>query len=474
MLVILQSKLQYQTIHALKFTIIHNMTKTKKRLGFATRLGAVAATVGGAVGLGNIWRFPYEAGQNGGGAFILVYLICILLLGIPVMLSEFVIGRSTHKNMMGALKQLSPGSKVYGFSYICVLGAMVTLGFYSVVCGWVIEYLLQAIKGGLTGHTAEQYTQIFGNFVGNAWQCTLWTVVFLAINFAVLSRGVQHGIERVSNVMTPLLFLLLIVFCINSLMLPNSWQGMKFLFYPDFSQLTLKGVLDAMGQAFMSLTLGIGCLVAYSSYFKDDTSLTRDAVTIASLDTLVAILAGIMIFPAVFSFGMQPEAGPKLVFEILPSIFQQMAGGYVWALLFFILLFFASLTSTIILSEGPIVFFCEEFHMSRNKSICCVASFTLIIAVLSALSFNVLSDVTAWGMNLFDLFNYAASNVFMLMGGLFTAVYVGWFLDKRIIAEQLSNRNHLNKFTLNYTVLCLRYVAPVAVLLIFLYFVGLI
>lgn len=446
----------------------------KKRLGFATRMGAVAATVGGAVGLGNIWRFPYEAGQNGGGAFILVYLVCILLLGIPVMLSEFIIGRSTHKNMMGALKKLSPGSKVYGFSYICVLGAIVTLGFYSVVCGWVIEYLLKAIGGGLSGHTPEEYSAIFGNFVGDAWQCTLWTMVFLAINFVVLSRGVQHGIERVSNVMTPLLFVLLIVFCINSLTLPNSWKGMEFLFKPDFSQLTWKGVLDAMGQAFMSLTLGIGCLVAYSSYFKDDTSLTRDAVTIASLDTLVAILAGIVIFPAVFSFGMTPEAGPKLVFEILPSIFQQMAGGYIWALLFFVLLFFASLTSTIILSECPIVFISEEFHIGRNAAIAWVAGFTFVIAALSSLSFNVLSDVTMWGKNLFDLFNYAASNVFMLLGGLFTAVYVGWFLDKRIIAEQLSNRNHLNQAVLNYTVLCLRYVAPVAVILIFLYFVGVI
>ncbi len=450
------------------------MSKTKKRIGFATRMGAVAATVGGAVGLGNIWRFPYEAGQNGGGAFILVYLICVLLLGIPVMLSEFVIGRSTHKNMMGALKELSPGSKLHGFSYVCMIGAMVTLGFYSVVCGWVIEYLLMAVSGDLSGHTPEQYSHIFGDFVGNPWQCTLWTVVFLAINFLVLSRGVQKGIERVSNVMTPLLFVLLVVFCVNSLMLPGSLKGVEFLFRPDFGHLTWKGVLDAMGQAFMSLTLGISCLVAYSSYFKDDTSLPRDATLIASLDTLVAILAGIVIFPAVFSFGMQPEAGPKLVFEILPSIFQQMAGGYVWALLFFVLLFFASLTSTIILSECPIVLISEEFHMSRNHAICWVAGFTLVIAVLSALSFNVLSNVTAWGMNLFDLFNHAASNVFMLMGGLFTAVYVGWFLDKAIIKKQLSHDGHLNNAVYYYVMVCLRYVAPVAVALIFLFYTGLI
>ncbi len=437
-------------------------------------MGAVAATVGSAVGLGNIWRFPYEAGQNGGGAFIIVYLVCVLLLGIPVMLSEFIIGRSTHKNMMGALKQLSPGSKVYGFSYVCIAGAIVTLGFYSVVCGWVMQYLLQALVGGLSGHTPTEYSDMFTGFVGSAWQCVLWTLLFLAINFVVLSRGVQRGIERVSSIMMPVLFLLLIIFCINSLMLPGSMKGVEFLFKPDFSQMTWKGVVDAMGQAFMSLTLGIGGLVTYSSYFKDDTPLARDAGVIAALDTLVAVLAGVVIFPAVFAFGMEPAAGPKLVFEILPGALQNMTGSYVWAVLFFVLLFFASLTSTISLSEIPIAFISEEFHTTRNHAIAWVAGFTLVISMLSALSFNVLSDVTLWGMNLFDLFNYAASNVFMLLGGLFTAVYVGWFLDKRIIADQLTNRNHLNRGVLNYTVLCLRYVAPVAVIVIFLYSVGVI
>lgn len=450
------------------------MSKIKKRIGFATRFGALAATVGSAVGLGNIWRFPYEAGQNGGGAFIIVYLVCVLLLGIPVMLSEFVIGRSTHKNMMGALKQLSPGSKVHGFTYVCIAGAIVTLGFYSVVCGWVMQYLVQATCANLSCDTTQGYTDIFNNFVGSGWLCVLWTTVFLGINFLVMRRGVQRGIERVSTLMMPALFILLIVFCINSLMLPGSWKGMEFLFYPDFSQLGWKGVVDAMGQAFMSLTLGISGLVTYSSYFKDSAPLARDASMIAVLDTLVAILAGIVIFPAVFSFGMEPQAGPKLVFEILPNIFNQMAGGYIWALLFFMLLFFASLTSTISLSEIPIAFVSEEFHMSRNRAIGWVAGITSVIAILSALSFNVLSDITLWDMNLFDLFNYAASNIFMLLGGLFTAVYVGWFLDKRIIAEQLNNRNHLNKGVFNYTMLCLRYVAPVAVIVIFLYCVGVI
>ena len=428
-----------------------------KRMGFATRLGAIAATVGSAVGLGNIWRFPYEAGQNGGGAFIIVYIACVALLGIPVMLSEFIIGRSTHSNMKGALRQLAPKSKVYNMAYVCIIGAVMVLSFYSVVCGWVVEYICQAVSGSLHGHTPQEYSQIFSDFVGSPVKMIVLTLIFLGINFAVLLKGIQKGIERVSAIMMPLLFLLLIVFCINSLLLPDAHKGLSFLFYPDFSALTWRGVVDAFGQAFMSLT-----------------SLTKDAVVIASLDTLVAILAGIMIFPAVFSFGMEPQAGPKLVFEVLPAVFQQMTGGYVWAILFFVLLFFASLTSTISLSEIFIAFLVEEHHLSRRQAIWISAGIVGSLAVLCALSFNVLKSFTVFGMNIFDLFNYLSSNVFMLLGGLFTAVFVGWFIDRRVIVEQLTNRGRLNVPVVNYLMFCLRYVAPVAVVFIFLQLVGII
>ncbi len=443
-----------------------------ERASFATRLGAIAAAVGSAVGLGNIWRFPYEAGQNGGGAFILVYILCVLLLGFPIILAEFVIGRSTHKNMKGALKQLSPGSHVYRFAYVCVLGAMLILSFYSVVCGWVIEYLFQALCGQLSGHSPQQYSTIFSAFVGNPWKCVGWTVLFLFINFAVMLGGVRKGVERTSSIMMPLLFVILIVFCVNSLFLPKAGQGLDFLFNPDFSHLTWHGVVDAFGQAFMSLTLGISGMVTYSSYFKDDAHLSRDAFTIASLDTLVAILAGVMIFPAVFSFGMQAEAGPKLIFEILPNIFQQMPGGYVWAVLFFVFIAFASITSTISLSEIPITFLTDELKCTRRRATAYVAAFTFVFAVLSALSFNVLADFKLFGMNIFDLLNYAGSNVFMLLGGLFTAIYVGWFLDRKVIKAQLTNGGTLHTHVLHYTVFCLRYIAPVAVVFIFLLCIG--
>lgn len=446
----------------------------KERVGFATRVGAIAATVGSAVGLGNIWRFPYEAGQNGGGAFILVYLICVALLGIPVILSEFIIGRSTHKNMKGALQQLSPGRKFYLFTYICILGSIITISFYSVVCGWVMEYLYLSVIGKLGGHSPSEYSDMFGGLVGSPWRSVMWTMIFLCLNFLVMRKGIRNGIERAANVMMPLLFLLLAIFCVNSLLLPNSEKGLKFLFNPDFSQLTGRGVVDAMGQAFMSLTLGISGLVTYSSYFSDKTSLTKDAVTVAILDTLVAILAGVMIFPAVFSFGMQPEAGPKLIFEILPSIFNQMPGSTIWAVMFFLLVFFASLTSTISLNEISVTFFVEEKKISREKATWLSAVAIVFLALLSAISFNVLSGIIFWGMNIFDLLNYMASNVFMLLGGLFTALYVGWFLDRRVIREQLTNHGELHGREIGYVVFCLRYVAPVAVLLIFLWCVGVI
>ena len=445
-----------------------------KRAGFATRMGAIAAAVGSAVGLGNIWRFPYEAGVNGGGAFILVYLVCILIMGIPVILSEFIIGRSTHSNMKAALRQLSPGKKYYLFTYVCILGSFIVIGFYSVVCGWIIEYLYQAILGNLSGHTPQEYSDMFTSLVASPWRCVGWTILFLVLNFLVLSRGIAKGIERVASIMMPLLFLILIVFCVNSLLMPGAADGLKFLFSPDFSQLTLRGVLDAFGQAFLSLSIGISCLVTYSSYFKDDTSLVKDATTVAVLDTLVAILSGVMIFPAVFSFGVEPTAGPRLIFEVLPGIFQQMAGGYVWALLFFLLVFFASLTSTISLSEIPITFLIEEHKTSRPRAIVWTAVITLVLSTVAAMSFNVLDSIQLFGKNIFDMMDYAASNIFMLLGGLFTAVYVGWVLDRKVIREQLTNGGRLKGTMEPYLIFCLRYVAPVSIFFIFLYLTGII
>lgn len=442
------------------------------RAQFVTKMGVIAATVGSAVGLGNIWRFPYEAGQHGGGAFLIIYLLCVCLLGIPVMIAEFVIGRSTHSNALTALQKLRPGSRMSMVSYVGIVASLMILSFYSVVAGWIMEYLYQAITGGLSGHTAEEYAALFGTFTVNPWRSVMWTLLFLSINFMVLRRGVEKGIERLSNVLMPVLFVILVVFCVNSLMMPRATEGLNFLFNPDFSALTPKVMLGALGQAFFSLSLGLTCLLTYASYFSDRTPLVRSATVVAVLDTLVAILSGIIIFPAVFSFGMEPAAGPKLVFQILPEIFQQLPGGYLWSVAFFLLLFFASITSTISMSEISITYFVEAHKMSRNRATGLNTVIAAAFGTLCALSFGVLSEWTVAGMTLFELFDYVSSNVLLPVGGVMLSVFVGWMADRKVVEEQLTDYG-ARRITLLLPIrFCIRYVAPVCITLIFLYGIG--
>ena len=440
-----------------------------QRATFATRIGAIAATVGSAVGLGNIWRFPYEAGRHGGGAFLLIYVACVLVMGIPVITAEFIIGRSTHKNVHGALLQLAPKRHFHWFSYPCILASLLIISFYSVVCGWIVEYLILAIGGHMSGHTPQQYSAMFGQFVASPWRSVLWTLLFLFANFVVLRRGLKRGIERLCNMLMPALAVLLIAFCINSLLLPGGKEGVKFLFKPDFASVTPRVAVGAMGQAFFSLSLGLSCLLTYASYFKDSDSLVRNATVVASLDTIVAILAGVMIFPAVFSYGMQPEAGPKLIFEVLPSIFQQMPGGRLWAVALFFLLFVASITSTISMSEISIAFFHEEWHMTRNGASMLNTAIAIVGGTLCALSFGPLAHCTLWGMTIFELFDYVSSNVLLPLGGIFFSYFVGWQLDRRVVAAELTNHGARSMHMIKPLLFCIRYVAPAAIIIVFLY-----
>lgn len=444
-----------------------------ERAQFATKMGVIAASVGSAVGLGNIWRFPYEAGMHGGGAFIAIYILCVLFLGIPVIIAEFIIGRSTHKNADSAINMLKPGSKFRYVSYIGILSSIMILSFYSVVAGWIVEYLFQSLIGGLNGHTPQEYSDIFNSLVGSPWRSLLWTYLFLGANFLILRKGIQKGIERISNILMPVLFLLLLVFCVNSLLLPCAGEGLKFLFVPDFSQVSPSMMVGAMGQAFFSLSLGLTCLLTYASYFNNKTPLVKSATIIAVLDTCVAVLAGVIIFPAVFSFGAEPAAGPKLVFEILPNIFQQMPGGYFWSLAFFVLLFFASITSTISMSEIFITFCTEKHAMSRKKATRLNTLIAVVLGSLCALSFNVLSDVKLFDKTIFDLFDYVSSNILLPAGGFILAIFVGWIMDKKIVKEQLTNNGTLNVPSMKIIIFCIRYVAPAAIAIIFLYVTGL-
>lgn len=452
-------------------------TQNNNRAQFTTRLGVIATTVGSAVGLGNIWRFPYEAGNNGGGAFLLCYLLCIIALGIPVLCAEFAIGRTTHSNIFGAFRALKSSGKWHWMGYIGIIASMMILSFYSVVAGWTMEYLIQSIIGGLNLSGSDAFHSHFTQFSTDNWRPILWTVLFLLCNYIIVVRGVKKGIEKMSNIMMPALFVLLVIFCVNSLLMPKAGEGLAFLFSPDFSKITPGVVVSALGQAFFSLSLGLGTMMTYGSYFSKDTRIVRSATITASLDTLVAILAGIIIFPAVFSFGMSPVQGPALVFEVLPSIFSQMPGAQIWSILFFFLLFLASLTSTISMSEVSIAFFTEEKKMSRTKA----STINLVIAicggVLSALSFGYLSDLSFFGwfdINFFNFFDFTSSNILLPLGGMLISIFAGWILEKSTLNDTLTNEGKIGVKTFPLLVFCLKYVAPIGIFLIFIFGLGVI
>lgn len=447
-------------------------TNNNERAVFKTRFGAIAATVGSAVGLGNIWRFPYEAGVHGGGAFMICYLSFVLLIGVPVLCAEFCMGRFTRSNIFGAYRRLR-GDRWPLAGYIGILASLLILSFYSVVAGWTVEYCITSLSGNIdftdtaTGHS--KFTELT-----TGWRPVVWTVIFLFCNFFILIGGVTKGIERASNILMPILFLLLVAFCINSFTMPGFKEGVSFLFHPDFSMITPSVMLGALGQAFFSLSLGLGCMMTYASYFNDSNRLGKTALTTALLDSAVAILAGVIIFPAVFTFGMSPEAGPTLVFEVLPSIFMRLPGGAVWSTLFFLLLFLASLTSTVSMSEISITYFCEEKRMSRKKSTILSSAIALGGGLLCALSFGPLKDVTIGGMTFFSLFDYLSSNVCLPLGGMICSLFVGWRMDRKIIRDQFTDHGRFPFPLLHCLIFFLKWICPSAIFLIFLNSVGII
>lgn len=443
---------------------------SKPRAQFATRIGVIAASVGSAIGLGNIWRFPYEAGQHGGGAFLLIYILFVFAIGVPIICSEFLIGRSSHSNVLGAFQKLErKGSKWHLISYVGILSSLMILSFYSVVAGWTLEYTIQSVAGGLKDSSPDYLANYFQEFTTQSNRSLMWTIVFLLLNYLIIRKGLKNGIERMSNIMTPLLFVILLVFCVNSLMMPGAADGLKFLFVPDFSKITPKVMLGALGQAFFSLSLGVSTLITYASYFKKDVPLVRSASIVAGLDTLFAIVAGLIIFPALFTYGIEPTEGPKLVFEVLPYIFSQTPGGQIWAAAFFFLLFLASITSTISMSEISISFFCEEWKMTREKASMLNTVIAIVFGSLCALSFGAAADWKIFGMTIFDLFNFTTANLLMPVCGIVFAIFAGWFMDKKLVRSQLTNDETLKVRTYKSIVFSLRYIAPLAILSIFLY-----
>ncbi len=446
---------------------------TQPRATFGSRIGTILATVGSAVGLGNIWRFPYEAGQNGGGAYLVIYLGCVLLLGFPLMMTEFFVGRRTRRNAIDAFGALSPwkGWKVIGC--MGVLSAFFILGFYSVVSGWTLEYIWQAAAGTMRGKSAADFSAGFDTFVTHPWRPLVWLVVTNLIAHIVIVSGIKKGIERASKLMMPALFLILVMLCVRSVTLPGAGEGLRFLFKPDFSAVGPGTFLSALGQAFFSLSLGMAIIITYASYFDAGNNMKKTALTVTMIDTAVAILAGVMIFPAVFSFGIEPGQGPGLVFATLPNIFQQLPAAGLWSAVFFILLALASLTSIISIHEPSTAFISEKFGLKRKWAALIVTVAATTLSVFASLSLGVGRGITLFGMSLFDFLDFASAKVLMPLGSMLLSIFVGWFVERKVLAQEFSNGGTLRTAWIGAFVFLLRWIAPIAIALVFLHELGL-
>jgi neurotransmitter:Na+ symporter, NSS family len=445
-----------------------------KRDSFGSKLGILAAAAGSAIGLGNIWKFPYIAGENGGAAFILVYLFCIAIVGIPVMVSEFILGRKTQANAAGAFKKLIPGSKWSITGYLGISTAFIILSYYAVIAGWLFAYISRSVTGKLITVAPNQIEAYFGNIIGNGYEIVLWSLFVIALTAFVVISGVKKGIEKYSKILMPILFVLLIVLMFRSVTLEGASKGLEFLFKPDFSQLTTKGVLEALGHAFFSLSLGMAIIITYGSYVNKEENIASLSLQVVIADTLIALMAGVVIFPAVFAYGFEPQAGATLIFITLPAVFHEMPFGALFESLFFILVGIAAITSTISLLEVSVAFVTEEFKLSRKKATILLAAVLFLLSIPSALSFGVMSDVTVFGKTVFDIFDFTTSNILLPIGGLLVCLFVAWVWGtKNAVKEITSDGMYEFKWEKLYSFI-LKYVAPVAILLILLYSTGLI
>ena len=453
------------------------MTK-KDRGNFGSKLGVILASAGSAVGLGNIWRFPYETGNHGGAAFILIYLGCILLLGLPIMIAEFLIGRHSQANTARAYQILAPGTQWRWVGRMGVLAGFLILGYYSVVAGWTLEYIFEAVSNSFAGKTPAEFISSFQSFSSNPWRPALWLTLFLLATHFIIVKGVEKGIEKSSKIMMPTLFIIILVLVGCSVTLPGASRGIEFLLKPDFSKVDGNVFLGAMGQAFFSLSLGMGCLCTYASYFSKDTKLTRTAFSVGIIDTFVAVLAGFIIFPAAFSVGIQPDAGPSLIFITLPNVFQQAFSGipvlaYIFSVMFYVLLALAALTSTISLHEVVTAYLHEEFNFTRGKAARLVTAGCILLGILCSLSLGVTKDFTIFGLGMFDLFDFVTAKLMLPLGGLLISIFTGWYLDKKLVWSEITNNGTLKVPIYKLIIFILKYVAPIAISVIFINELGL-
>lgn len=452
-----------------------------ERANFGSKLGVILATAGSAVGLGNVWRFPYMAGENGGAVFIMIYVVCVVLLGIPCMVSEFIVGRHGQANTARAFRKLAGGTPWSLIGYMGVMTGFLITGYYAVVSGWCLQYIFASLIGHLQGEP-EYFKTYFSELATHPVKPVLWTVIILGITYLIIEHGVREGIERASKLLMPTLFILLLIIVGASCMLPDADKGIEFLFKPDMTKMTSDVFLGALGQSFYSLSIAMGCLCTYASYFSRYTNLTKSASQIAIIDSLVAILAGLMIFPAAFSVGVNPDSGPSLIFITLPNVFQQAFAsipivGYCISLLFFVLLSLAALTSLMSLHEVSTAFIHEEMKVSRKKAALVVTVSASVIGAFCSLSMGAVDVLTFFGKSLFDWFDFITGQIFLPIVGFLTCIFIGWFVPHQIVRNEFTNQGELKSIgyvrLFHVYIFLVKYVCPLAILLIFLHQFGL-
>lgn len=440
----------------------------EKRDLFGSRLGVLLALAGSAVGLGNLWRFPYLVGSNGGAMFIILYLFFVFIICLPLMFTEFVIGRRSHANVFGAFRVLSSDKKSLWskIGFISVLCSFTILSFYSVVGGWTIDYLMRSCM--FQFHVNSDYSEMFNLSTQVAWRPLLFTAIFLILTGLVVRMGVKDGIEKFTKVMMPILFLMVILVAIRSVTLPGAGEGLRFLFKPDFSKLTATTVLSAMGQAFFSLSIGCGTIITYASYVDKSENIMKTSSYTALMDLGFALLAGMAIMPAVFAFGQSPTEGPGLVFIIIPQIFAQIPFGSILAILFFFILFFAAITSSISLLEVVVAYLIEEFEMVRRKAVFISFTAVCVVAILCSLSLGPLQEFKIAGFAIFDFLDKLSANILLPAGGLLFVLFAGWKMPDQDYINELTNEGTLpvNRFLLKAVRFIVKYVAPIIILLI--------
>ncbi len=441
---------------------------------WSSRMAFILAATGSAVGLGNIWRFPYITGENGGGAFVLVYLLCIALIGVPIMMAEVLLGRRGRQSPINTMRTLateeghSPLWQLLGWAG--VISGFLILSFYSVIAGQALAYIVRAAGGLFTGITVADSKQIYAALESDPERLLAWHTLFMAMTMVVVARGVKSGLEQAVRFLMPGLLIMMLVLLGYAMSTGAFAQAMRFLFRPDFTALTWNAVLTAMGQAFFTLSLGMGAIMVYGSYLPKRTSIAQTSITIAVADTMVALLAGMVIFPIVFINGLEPTAGPSLVFKTLPIAFGQMWGGPFFGALFFLLLSFAAWTSAISLIEPAVAWMVENHGMSRAKAAVWAGAITWVLGLGTVLSFNLWSEVTLFGKTFFGVLDYLTFNVMLPLGGLFIAVFAAWLMSRRSTVDELAIGDGLGYETWRFLV---RFISPAAVIIVFLYVLGL-